>query len=85
MKEEERPKTCDLCKMPIEKIVKPIDCTDEETNECAICLTNPIDTLLVPCGHTICFDCAKKWFDDNFDCPFCRDKSCRYRIYVTYS
>ena len=34
---------------------------------CAICLTEPKDTVLI-CGHRLCWDCAQKV--DN--CPVCR-------------
>ena len=42
-----------------------------ETNDpqCAICLTDPITTAIVPCGHTFCGNCVKK---QNTTCYICR-------------
>lgn len=42
-----------------------------ETNEpqCAICLTEPVITAIVPCGHTFCGNCIKK---QNTSCYICR-------------
>ncbi|TNJ27071.1 Ankyrin repeat protein 2 [Giardia muris] len=38
---------------------------------CVICLTNPKDTLLQPCGHLcVCSNCAERIM--NQTCPFCR-------------
>ncbi|KAF4740696.1 hypothetical protein FOZ62_022845 [Perkinsus olseni] len=42
---------------------------------CSICLTNPINTALLPCGHTaLCYDCARLLQQDpsNANCPICR-------------
>ncbi|EER07093.1 RING domain protein, putative [Perkinsus marinus ATCC 50983] len=42
---------------------------------CSICLTNPINTALLPCGHTaLCSDCARLLQQDpvNSKCPICR-------------
>jgi hypothetical protein len=37
--------------------------------QCAICLTDPITTAIVPCGHTFCGNCIKK---QNTSCYICR-------------
>jgi hypothetical protein len=37
--------------------------------QCAICLTDPITTAIVPCGHTFCSNCVKK---QNTTCYICR-------------
>lgn len=37
--------------------------------QCAICLTDPITTAIVPCGHTFCGNCIKK---QNTTCYICR-------------
>ncbi|KAF4668921.1 hypothetical protein FOZ61_005432 [Perkinsus olseni] len=42
---------------------------------CSICLTIPINTALLPCGHTaLCSDCARLLQQDpsNAKCPICR-------------
>ena len=42
--------------------------------ECKICMEKPLATVLTPCGHTMCFDCAKKVRSQKKDCPTCREK-----------
>jgi hypothetical protein len=37
--------------------------------QCAICLTDPVTTAIVPCGHTFCGNCVKK---QNTSCYICR-------------
>lgn len=37
--------------------------------QCAICLTDPVTTAIVPCGHTFCANCIKK---QNTTCYICR-------------
>jgi hypothetical protein len=37
--------------------------------QCAICLTDPVTTAIVPCGHTFCGNCVKK---QNTTCYICR-------------
>lgn len=36
---------------------------------CFVCVENPVDHCLVPCGHVLCTRCAAKIFAS---CPFCR-------------
>ena len=37
--------------------------------QCAICLSEPISFVIVPCGHTFCSGCSKK---QNTNCYICR-------------
>lgn len=37
--------------------------------QCSICLTEPVITAIVPCGHTFCGNCIKK---QNTSCYICR-------------
>lgn len=54
---------------------------------CQICVSNLVTLVLVPCGHTICAECANQIprnkydyfnmtiafiYSDFFRCPFCR-------------
>jgi len=39
-------------------------------NTCAVCLTDPIDLVFVPCGHTCCSDCSSTISS----CMVCRTK-----------
>ncbi len=52
---------------------------EEENNVCSICLTNfedkydfVIKTNCTPVNHFFCYSCSKKWFDNNVNCPYCR-------------
>jgi len=36
---------------------------------CFVCVENPVDHCLVPCGHVLCSRCASKIIST---CPFCR-------------
>ncbi|OHT01254.1 hypothetical protein TRFO_31962 [Tritrichomonas foetus] len=86
IKDDEKPTTCELCLMPIDKVVSPIDCShDDNENICGICLEGKVDTIIVPCGHTICYECAEHWYSDNSECPFCREALSKARRYVSYS
>ena len=43
---------------------------NELNNECNICMERPLAIALKPCGHTLCFQCAKKLKE----CHKCRAK-----------
>jgi len=44
----------------------------EDANLCKVCMANPINTVMVPCGHQcICSVCAKTL---NKECPICRKR-----------
>ena len=46
--------------------------TKQITNECSICLHNPFQVVLIPCGHIcMCIDCLKQ-LRLNKKCPVCR-------------
>lgn len=58
-------------KADIIKELKPKDAVQEEIIdpfECSICLTDKIDHVLIPCGHSYCESCANKFKK----CPACR-------------
>jgi hypothetical protein len=51
----------------------------EDNNVCSICLTNfedkydfVIKTNCYPVNHFFCYSCSKKWFNNNDNCPYCR-------------
>ena len=46
----------------------------ESVNECKICMERPLNAVLKNCGHTMCFECAKKMKKGKKDCPTCREK-----------
>lgn len=41
----------------------------ERSNECTVCIEEK-NPLILPCGHTVCFDCVPKLKKDI--CPMCR-------------
>lgn len=44
-----------------------------EDKECLICLTEPKNTIIMPCGHMcVCGDCGKTIIDKKYTCPICR-------------
>jgi hypothetical protein len=56
------------CKKHIE-VLKRLD--QKQLHTCGICLKNPIDTAMVPCGHTICEECLLKT-QNITECFVCR-------------
>lgn len=46
-------------------------CKVHMPKECGICYKDVIDTKL-PCKHSFCTSCIKKWLLDNDTCPYCR-------------
>lgn len=45
---------------------------------CRVCLTNEVDTIVVPCGHVLCQRCSSAVTR----CPFCRHQVTKsQRIY----
>lgn len=82
---ETKPEKCELCLMPVNGVVAPINCSYENDDGiCSICYTNKIDTVILPCGHTICYECAVHWFQSSIECPFCREKNTRPQLFVSY-
>lgn len=53
--------------------------TSEPT--CAICITEPVASAIVPCGHTFCSTCVKRM---SLECGICRTKI-RERIKLYFS
>lgn len=46
---------------------------EDEDKECLICLSEPKDTLLMPCSHMcVCEDCGKQLVKGKHTCPVCR-------------
>lgn len=82
--EEERPKICPLCHLPIEKILHTIFHQSYDEKLCGICYSNNADSVIMPCGHSICDDCSKQWFIEHSECPFCREQQVRCRPFVPY-
>ena len=82
---EKKPEVCELCLMPISGVASPINCSYEDDDGiCSICFTNEIDTIILPCGHTMCYECALHWYQNSIECPFCREKNTRPQLFVSY-
>ena len=46
---------------------------DNPDAECMICLSDPKDTLIMPCGHfCVCETCGKSLVESKHSCPVCR-------------
>ena len=47
---------------------------DDNDPTCQVCLTNIVDTAVVPCGHLFCSECLRDQHrqTDNKKCPSCR-------------
>ena len=44
-------------------------------NVCCICVTNEVNTVIVPCGHSCyCHDCSIESIKHSNQCPICRSK-----------
>jgi hypothetical protein len=62
---------------------KTLNNTDENTESpiCSICLTSPVKTAFVPCGHTFCLQCAPK---NIIECYLCRTRiNSRLKLYFS--
>lgn len=46
---------------------------EDEANECVVCITDPRDTVVLPCRHMcLCSSCAKELRQRSNRCPMCR-------------
>ncbi|KAK8839922.1 hypothetical protein M9Y10_031636 [Tritrichomonas musculus] len=84
MSTSERPEQCPICHLPVEKGVQRVNCSSDD-NICGICYETPVNTIILPCGHTICKQCAYKWFEEATECPFCREQRAQTRALVSYA
>ena len=50
-----------------------IESDPNQQNECVICMTDPRDTLVLPCRHMcLCRQCAELLKFESVKCPICR-------------
>ena len=75
---------CSLCCMKVDNILFPNNSNTDDDGNCAICMENKPNSIVIPCGHTLCHTCAIKWFQSSDHCPFCRVPSIAYRTNVPY-
>jgi len=49
-----------------------------EDDTCIVCLTGPMDAVLLECGHGgVCEDCAMQLWQNTRPCPLCRGRISR--------
>ena len=54
--------------------LRPVELEVRDSDRCNICMSNPIDCLILECGHmTTCLTCAKLLSK----CPICREQITR--------
>jgi hypothetical protein len=69
-----------LIKTKIYEIMSKKIANEDEGNKekkvCVICMTNPIEWILAPCGHKcLCTECGKIYKEDlTKKCPICKEK-----------
>ena len=79
-----KPTKCELCHFPIGGTAVGVNCGNDDDDTCAICWTNKIDSVFLPCGHLICKACAVQWLWTSRECPFCRNPNVVRRPIITY-
>lgn len=48
---------------------------DDESKDCLVCLCEPKNTIIMPCGHMcVCHPCGQQLQGRNHLCPVCRGK-----------
>lgn len=77
-----QPKRCPICKSSVEKTVIRID--SDEDSRCPICYDAKVNSIILPCGHTACDECAVHWLRTSSICPICRESSVKVRLFVPY-
>ena len=58
----------------LEKNIKDNETIIKSKNklECSICMSNTINSVIIPCGHTFCNECIQS--EENSNCYICRRK-----------
>ena len=47
--------------------------TKQTLDDCCICLDQPVDPVMLKCGHYFHHDCVTRWIDEGKNtCPICR-------------
>ena len=53
------------------KVPQPEEAEEIDT-ECFICFTIMVEPVTLPCKHTFCRECLRKFFQTKVECPMCR-------------
>jgi hypothetical protein len=85
---EEHKKLCDYLSQCVDlfglikkTLPKPEGASQELQAACPVCFDKQVDSVYVPCGHTICKDCGKKV--RNLHCIICRKKASMIPFYLS--
>lgn len=62
----------DMQWLPQDLFVQHMHMHPECGTTCAVCADRPVDTLLQPCGHSLCSECLRACRRVAPSCPFCR-------------
>lgn len=66
---------CPVCDSPVKEFKKILS-----ESECSICLDKVATTVSLPCGHLcMCYRCASKCAEKNFNCPMCNEPLSSYK------
>ena len=75
---------CPQCKKRTENSEFCKDCQAKPNlPHCSICDDKLIDTVLIPCGHTICEGCVNKIKNNGepLKCPMCKKEVQSYKLF----
>ena len=74
---QDKHKFCPICYSKVKESKKVF-----LTETCTICLDKPSNTLSLPCGHLcMCYECASKCAENNFNCPMCNEPLNSYKYF----
>ena len=85
-KAQDESKKCQQAHQELLRIRRKVASQDgSDDNNCSICLTNPLEILLKPCGHIcICDQCSVKLNVTLPKCPICREVvTSSERVYIS--
>lgn len=54
------------------------DSNKKDVKECMICLSES-EARVLPCFHTICETCERRWVKKRLSCPFCRHRFSNFK------
>ena len=66
---------CPVCDSPVRSLKKLF-----KQDQCVICMDRAATTVITSCGHMcMCYECAVKCSEQNFNCPLCNQPIVSYR------
>lgn len=59
----------------LQALVAEVNKVKVQNRECTVCLTNPVNSLCLPCRHSAtCLECAELVRKSSGICPICREE-----------